>query len=67
MDTYAYIASEPNVMALLWFDINLENDGECDYEIYNGQYRYDGYKTAVSNQAFEYISPATLSSQGLVQ
>jgi hypothetical protein len=65
MDSYNYIANEPNVMALIYFDMNLEKDGECDYEVYNGNYRYEGYKTAVGNAEFKYYRPATLSGMDL--
>lgn len=58
-DTYSYIASQPSVMGLIYFDMDLKE--ECDYAIYNGDYHYDGYKNAAMNQIFQYYSPEELS------
>ncbi len=65
-DAYNYVANEPGVMALIYFDIDGQSEGECDYEIYNGPYQYNGYKTAVANQVFKYYDPASLSTMNLL-
>jgi hypothetical protein len=66
VDTYNYLAKEPNLAAILYFDMNKEAVGECDYEVYNGLRIYDGYKTAVSNSKFTYYDPTTLSTMNLL-
>jgi len=62
VDTYNYIASRPGVIAILYYDFN-QSSWECDWTIYNtpaGVGRFDGYKTAVGNNAYQYVSPADL-------
>lgn len=66
IDTYNHLAEEPGVLAIIYFDINKEANGECDYEVYNGPNHYDGYITAVSNPKFAYYDPYTLSQMNLM-
>jgi Protein of unknown function (DUF3131) len=60
--SYQYLASAPGVRGILYFNLQKE----CDWALYqpNGA-KNQGYKEAVANPAFEYISPQTLSQQDL--
>lgn len=67
IDSYNKFADEPGIIAILYFDINKEAVGECDFEIYNGQNQYNGYKIGVSNAKFTYYDPVTLSQMDLME
>jgi hypothetical protein len=57
-DAYAYLAAAPNVQAILYFNL----DKECDWALHrsNGS-NSEGYKNAIINPAFGYVSPDDLS------
>jgi hypothetical protein len=66
IDQYTYLATRYGVMAIIYYDLDIS--WECDWAIYNvgaGEPTFDGYKTAVANPAFIYVSPANLSSMNL--
>ncbi|HEY9694257.1 MAG TPA: hypothetical protein V6D15_18800 [Oculatellaceae cyanobacterium] len=57
-DTYTYLAGAPKVQGILYFNI----DKECDWALYRSSgAKSVGYKDAIANPAFSYISPANLS------
>lgn len=59
-DAYTYLAAAPGVQGIMYFNI----DKECDWALYNSNgNRADGYKTAVTNPAFTYVSPAEINRQ----
>jgi hypothetical protein len=66
IDTYNYLAEQPGVLAILYFDVNKEAVGECDNEIFNGLNHYNGYITAISNAKYAYYDPARLSQMNLM-
>ncbi len=66
VDSYNYLAEEPGVLAVLYFNYTTAESGECDFEVYTGSTRYDGYKTGVGNPKFLYYAPATLSQLDLM-
>jgi len=60
-DSYAYLAAT-GVRAILYFNINKE----CDWAFYsNSGGKSAGYKNAVANPAFGYVSPADLAQVDL--
>jgi hypothetical protein len=59
-DAYTYLAAAPGVQGIMYFNI----DKECDWALYNDNgNKSDGYKTAVSNPAFTYVSPTEINRQ----
>lgn len=62
IDAYNYLASKPNMKAILYFNIEME----CDWPIFtpNGS-RYDGYKNAVQDPSFIYLPPDELAQYDL--
>ncbi len=57
-DTYNYLAGAPKVQGILYFNI----DKECDWALYSSSgAKSIGYKDAIANPAFTYITPANLS------
>ena len=58
VDSYNYLASNPMVLGIIYFNLQKE----CDWPIYsaNGT-RQSGYQEAVTNPAFQYVSPAEVS------
>lgn len=54
-DAYAYLASEKNVRAVLYFAITRDS-GNCDWGITGNA----GYKTGINSNGFQYIAPSTL-------
>jgi hypothetical protein len=63
-DAYSYLAAAPGVRAILYFNINKE----CDWAFYNSNgSKNEGYKKAVTNPAFGYVSPAELAQMDLSQ
>lgn len=63
-DSYSYLAASPGVRAILYFNINKE----CDWAFYNSNgNKNEGYKKAVANPAFGYVSPAELAQMDLSQ
>ena len=54
VDIYDYLAGLDDVRAVLYFNI----DKKCDWAFFNGSgLRYEGYREAVSNPAYEYLNP----------
>ena len=62
---YAYLAQSPGVRGVIYFNIQKE----CDWALYNpngpNTQGNQGYKDAVSNPAFGYISPSDLAKTTL--
>jgi hypothetical protein len=60
-DAYAYLTAA-GVRGILYFNLNKK----CDWAFYSasGQ-RNEGYKAAVTNPAFGYVSPADLAQTNL--
>ena len=57
-DAYSYLAAAPGVQAILYFNI----DKECDWALHrNNGVSSDGYKEALANPAFGYVSPEELA------
>ncbi|MDJ0573460.1 MAG: glycosyl hydrolase [Pleurocapsa sp. MO_192.B19] len=57
-DTYTYLASEPQVKGIIYFNI----DKECDWQLFNSKKeRFTGYIKAIVDPAFGYLSPADLA------
>lgn len=54
IDAYTYLAGLDGVRAVIYFNIS----GECDWEFYKyGSLQYEGYRTAISDPGFVYLSP----------
>ncbi len=66
IDSYNYLASQPNIIGVFYFDLDGEASGECDYEIFNGPRQYTGYRTAIGNPQWHYYEPSTLSHMYLM-
>lgn len=61
-DVYTYLAAAPGVQAILYFNL----DKECDWALYrNNGTKSDGYKDAIANPAFGYVSPDDIARRGL--
>jgi hypothetical protein len=57
-DLYTYLAAAPKVQGILYFNI----DKECDWALYRSTGAKSlGYKNAIVNPAFSYVSPFNLS------
>lgn len=55
IDAYTYLAGLDGVRAVLYFNIG----GECDWEFYKfGSLQYDGYRAAIGDAGFTYMTPA---------
>ncbi len=68
IDNYNYLASQPNVLGIMYYDYD-QSSWECDYTVFNtpaGIAKFEGYITAVANPAWSYVSPANLSATNLV-
>jgi hypothetical protein len=63
VSSYNYLASQKNVVGVLYYDMDIS--WECDWAIFNTNSKYDSYKTAAANSGFTYFSPQTLSSMDL--
>ncbi len=59
-NSYAYLAAT-GVRAILYFNINKE----CSWALSNSSGKSAGYKDAVANPAFGYVSPAELAQMNL--
>lgn len=60
-DTYTYLAAS-GVRGILYFNLNKE----CDWAFYRASgHRNEGYKAAVMNPAFGYVSPSDLAQMNL--
>ena len=54
IENFAYIANLKDVRAILYYNI----DGPCDWTFFkNGSLAYNGYRIAVSDPAYQYLSP----------
>jgi hypothetical protein len=54
IENYSYIASLEDVRAILYYNI----DGPCDWTFFqNGSIAYNGYRVAVSDPAYTYLTP----------
>jgi hypothetical protein len=61
-DAYAYAANDPNVRAILYDNYT----GSCDWPIFApGAYQFDGYKDAIIDPSYGYLSPTQLSRADL--
>ena len=60
-DSYNYLAAVPAVRGILYFNL----DKECDWAFYGRDRKSNGYKDAITNPAFSYVSPANLSQMDL--
>ncbi|GAB4384664.1 MAG: hypothetical protein Kow00121_48450 [Elainellaceae cyanobacterium] len=58
-DTYAYLASIPDIQGALYFNIHKE----CDWTLFDDHHRYEGYRqTVTANPAFRYVDPQTIAA-----
>lgn len=57
-DSYSYLAAK-GVQAIVYFNINKE----CDWALYSNGAKSAGYKDAVANPAFGYVSPVDLAKK----
>ncbi len=67
-DTYAHLAAQNGVLAILYYDYNLSS-WECDWTVFNtpaGVAKFSGYIDAAANPAFSYLTPSQLSARSLV-
>ena len=56
-DTYSYLASEPQVKGIIYFNI----DKECDWQLFDPKgTKFTGYTKAIADPAFGYLSPRNL-------
>ncbi|MBW4576535.1 MAG: hypothetical protein KME08_14770 [Aphanothece sp. CMT-3BRIN-NPC111] len=60
-DSYNYLASAPGVRGIIYFNLNKE----CDWAFYNSSVKSAGYKNAIANPKFGYVSPTNLSQMTL--
>jgi hypothetical protein len=59
IENYSYIASLEDVRAILYYNI----DGPCDWTFFqNGSIAYNGYRVAVSDPAYTYLTPNEMIS-----
>lgn len=57
-DTYIYLASEPQIKGIIYFNI----DKECDWQLFDSQgYKFTGYAKAIASPSFGYLSPRNLA------
>ena len=57
-DTYSYLASQPQVKGIIYFNI----DKECDWQLFDAKgTKFTGYVKAIANPAFGYLSPRRLA------
>ena len=57
-DTYSYLASEPQVKGIIYFNI----DKECDWQLFDPKgTKFTGYTKAIADPAFGYLSPRNLT------
>lgn len=64
---YQYLASDPEIQAILYFNIE---DSTCDLAIYrtwpsNYAQFYQGYKDGIQSPVYQYFSPLELKSGAL--
>ncbi len=58
-DAYKYLSTQPNVKAIIYY--NIDKDQPCDWSIYtHGGEQYSGYKTGVNSNGYIYSSPINL-------
>lgn len=55
-NSYSYLAQAPGVRAIIYFNLNKE----CDWSLYDSSVKSLGYKQAVANPGFNYVSPSSL-------
>lgn len=60
-DSYNYLTTAPGVRGITYFNLNKE----CDWELYNSSVKSTGYKNAIANPKFGYLSPTNLSQMTL--
>jgi hypothetical protein len=62
IESYGYLAVEPAVSAILYFNIK----SDCDFPIYlSGSIAYEGYSEAIRSGSFDYIQPPDLAKADL--
>jgi hypothetical protein len=62
LESYGYLAAEPAVSAILYFNVK----SDCDYPIYlSGSIAYKGYSEAIRSASFDYIQPPDLANADL--
>jgi hypothetical protein len=60
IDAYSYLAGLDGVRAVMYFNI----DEACDWSFYKyGSLQYDGYRTAVNDSAYTYMSPPEIQAE----
>jgi len=61
VDNYNYLASQPAVLGVLYYDFSL--DWECDWTITQGG-PFTGYATGAANPAFQYLNAQDMAGMG---
>jgi hypothetical protein len=56
-DAYRYLAMQPAVRAVIYFNL----DKECDWALFSEKVQCSGYKAAIADAAFEYVAPPELA------
>jgi hypothetical protein len=59
---YQYLSNQPQVLGILYFDIDKSPDGECNWLITVGTTFQSGYQTATGYSPFGYLNWQTLQS-----
>jgi beta-mannanase len=61
-DAYSYVATDPSVRAILYDNYN----GSCDWPVFApGEFQFDGYRDAVADLHYGYLTPARLGETNL--
>ncbi len=60
IDNYNYLAQQPQVLGIIYFDINLA-PGECNWSISSGG-NFTGYGDGAANPVFQYLDPANMET-----
>jgi len=59
-DAYKYLSIQPNVQAVIYFNLTESGRPGCDWPVYKGSTQSPGYKTGINSNGYKYISPAEL-------
>jgi beta-mannanase len=63
LTNYQYLMSQPDILAVLYFDMDTSKSYDCDWAVYNvdpGHQPFDGYKQVGALPNIQYLSPANL-------
>ncbi|MEW6648898.1 MAG: glycosyl hydrolase [Chloroflexota bacterium] len=59
IENYAYLASQPSVLGIFYFDLDEFDGTACDLKIPRG-INFTGYRSAISHSAFQYLPVSEL-------